>query len=65
MNRLTKRYSDSKVNQKFHKVRMPLLKDEKFAKARYLDPGNTKSAKKDFYNPNVLPVFDGHYTKKP
>lgn len=61
--RLTKRYTDFKSNKKFHDIRMPLLPDEKFAKARYLDPGNPKSPKKDFYNPNVLPVFDQHYTK--
>jgi hypothetical protein len=64
VSRLTKRYTDFKANQKFHDIRMPLLGDEKFAKARYLDPGNAKSAKKDFYNPNVLPIFDAHYTKK-
>ena len=62
--RLAKRYTDFKANQKFHDIRMPLLGDEKFAKSRYLDPANTKSAKKDFYNPNVLPVFDQHYTKR-
>lgn len=62
--RLSRRYADFKANQKFHQVRMPLLTDEKYAKARYLDPANTKSAKKDFYNPNVLPVFDGYYTKR-
>jgi hypothetical protein len=61
--RLSKRYVDFKANQKFHDIRMPLLKEEKFAKARYLDPGNAKSAKKDFYNPNVLPIFDQHYAK--
>jgi len=60
--RLSKRYAGFKVNQKFHDIRMPLLKDERFAKARYLDPGNPKSAKKDFYNPNVLPIFDQQYT---
>lgn len=61
--RLSKRYGDFKANQKFHDIRMPLLKDERYAKARYLDPGNAKSAKKDFYNTNVLPIFDQHYTK--
>jgi len=23
-----------------------------------------ESPKRDFYNPNVLPIFDAHYTKK-
>ena len=40
------------------------MKDDKYTKARYLDPGNPKSPKKDFYNANVLQVFDQHYTKK-
>lgn len=62
--RLVKRYNNFKANQQFHNLRMPFLTDEKFAKARYLDPGNAKSAKKDFYNPNVLLVFDAHYAKK-
>lgn len=62
--RLSKRYKDFKQDGKFHSIRKPMLSDEKFAKSRYLDPGNPKSPKKDFYNPNVLPVFDGHYTKK-
>lgn len=62
--RLTRRYTDFRANQKFHDIRIPLQSDERFAKARYLDPGNTNSAKKTFYNPNVLPVFDQHYTKK-
>ena len=61
--RLAARYSDFKLNNDFHAVRLPLLKDEKFAKPRYLDPGNPKSSKKDFYNANVLQVFDQKYTK--
>lgn len=61
--RLVKRYKDFKQDAKFHALRKPMLADEKFAKPRFLDPGNPKSPKKDFYNPNVLPVFDAHYTK--
>lgn len=61
--RLVARYSDFKQDAKFHSIRKPLLHDEKFVKSRYLDPGNPKSPKKDFYNPNVLQVFDRHYTK--
>ncbi len=62
--RLAGRYRDFKQNNEFHDIRMPLLADDRYTKARYLDPGNPKSQKKDFYNPNVLPVFDQHYTKK-
>ena len=63
--RLAGRYVDFKQNQAFHDIRLPLLKDEKYAKPRYLDPGNPKSPKKDFYNANVLQVFDQNYTKPP
>jgi hypothetical protein len=62
--RLSARYDDFKQNQAFHDIRLPLLNDEKYAKPRYLDPGNPKSPKKDFYNANVLQVFDQKYTKR-
>lgn len=56
------RYMEFLENAAFHAVRRPLLGDERFAKSRYLDPGNPKSARKDFYNPNILAEFDKHYT---
>jgi hypothetical protein len=61
--RLKSRFGDFKQDSRFHSVRKPLLADERFATSRYLDPGNTKSAKKDFYSPNIVAVFDKHYTK--
>lgn len=62
--RLKKRYSDFSANPNFHEIKKPLLTDERYVKPHYADPGNTTGAKKDFYNPNVLQVFDLHYTKK-
>ncbi|OSZ74853.1 DUF3644 domain-containing protein [Hydrogenophaga sp. IBVHS1] len=61
--RMAARYSDFKQDGRFHALRKPLLTDERYAKARYLDPGNPKSPKKDFYNPNVLSVFDASYRR--
>lgn len=62
--RFLERYSDFKQDARFHSIRRPLLKDERYVKSRYLDPGNPKSPKKDFYNPNIVPIFDKHYTRK-
>lgn len=62
--RLKKRYIDFSANAKYHEVRRPLLQDPRFVKSRYLDPGNPKSARKDFYNPNVVAEFDKHYTRQ-
>lgn len=62
--RFSERYSDFKQDARFHSIRRPLLKDERYVKSRYLDPGNPKSPRKDFYNPNVVPIFDKHYTRK-
>ncbi len=62
--RLNNRYIDFKVNQKYHDLRKPLMKDQRYVSRRYLDPGNPRSAKKDFYSPNVFSVFDRHYTRK-
>jgi hypothetical protein len=62
--RLAKRYIDFKANQKYHTLRKPLLTNAVYVKSRYLDPGNPRSAKKDFYNPNIIGIFDQQYTRK-
>jgi hypothetical protein len=60
--RLNDRYADFLANAKYHELRKPLQLDERYVKARFLDPGNPRSAKKDFYSPNILSEFDKHYT---
>jgi hypothetical protein len=62
--RLRNRYSNFKENDKYHKLRKQLAADPRYMKSRYLDPGNLKSSRKDFYNPNILSEFDRHYTLK-
>lgn len=61
--RLRKRYKDFKKNQNFNKLLNRLKKDPNYCQIRYLDPGNPKSQKKDFYNPNIFKEFDNVYTK--
>jgi hypothetical protein len=61
--RLQKRYKDFVRNKKYHSVRRSLESNPKFCNTRYLDPGNLKSSKKKFYNPNILKEFDKHYKK--
>ncbi len=58
-----KRYMDFKQDIRYHKIRKNLLKDVRFGKNRFLDPNNTKSAKKPFFNPNILQELDNYYTK--
>lgn len=62
--RLAKRYTNFKQDKKFHSLRKPLLADDRYAKSRYLDPGNPKSPKKDYYSSSVMTVMDPHYTLK-
>jgi len=62
--RLTERYSDFKQDRRCHQIRKPLLSNLSLVKSRFLDPNNPRSPKKDFYNPNVLQVFDTHYVKR-
>lgn len=62
--RLKKRYIDFKCNAKYHRIRKPIVTDSRFTKSRYLDPGNPKSCRKDFYNSNIIREFDKHYTRK-
>jgi hypothetical protein len=66
--RLTKecqqRYVGFKIADKYHKVRKSLLQDKRFGEIRFLDPGNAKSSKKPFFNPNIMQELDKHFTKK-
>lgn len=63
-NKLRDRYTDFKANRKFHDIRKALLQDERYVKSRYLDPENPNGTRKDFYNSNIIQVFDDHYTKR-
>lgn len=61
--KLRDRYSDFLANQEYHDFRKGLESQKKFCKERFLDPGNPKSPKKKFYNPNVIREFDSKYTR--
>lgn len=61
--RLSKRYSDFKMNAKYHRIRKQLEGDKKFAYERLLNPNNPNGGKKTFYNPNIQKEFDKHYRK--
>ncbi|MBU0580340.1 MAG: DUF3644 domain-containing protein [Candidatus Margulisbacteria bacterium] len=63
-NRLSNRYTDFLLNLKYHRIRRKIEQNKKLCNIRYLDPGNPKSSKKKFYNPNILKEFDKHYKKK-
>lgn len=62
---LKKRYTDFKMNDKFSGIKRPLMPNPKYVRARYLDPDNPRSGKKEFYSPTILSEFDKHYTRKP
>lgn len=62
--RLRNRYSDFKTIPKFHSIRKSIMSDGRYVRTRYLDPGNPKSGRKDFYNPNIIIEFDKHYTRR-
>jgi len=62
--RLAKRYSDFKMNAKYHKIRQKLEKDNRNAYERFLNPLNPRGGKKTLYNPNIQKEFDKHYTKR-
>lgn len=61
--RLSKRYTDFKMNARYHGIRKKLEADRKFAYERLLNPKNPSGGKKTLYNPNIQKEFDGHYTK--
>lgn len=61
--RLARRYSDFKINNKYHQTRKELEKNKGLAYERYLNPNNLNGGKKTFYNPNIQKEFDKHYTR--
>ncbi len=62
--RLKNRYSDFKITKKYHSIRKRLSKSKRYCNERFLDPGNPKSPKKSFFNPNIIKEFDKHYKRK-
>lgn len=61
---LSKRYSNFKMNTKYHRLRKNLENDKRFTHVRLMNPLNPESGQKVFYNPNIQKEFDKHYTKK-
>jgi hypothetical protein len=49
------------VNDDYHKIRAGFQKDPRLANERFLDPGNPKSPKKMFFNPNIAGKIEGAY----
>ncbi len=58
-----KRYTGFKCNQKYHDIRK-LHENRNFCFIRYLNPKNSNSSSKKFYNPNILSEFDERYLRK-
>jgi hypothetical protein len=61
--RLRKRYSDFKMNPKYHRLRKELEGNKKLAHVRYLNPSNPNGGKKTLYSTNIQKEFDKHYAK--
>lgn len=61
--KLHERYPNLKENNDYHAIRKQFDSNAKLCNTRYLDPGNTKSARKKFYSPNIIKEFDKHYQK--
>jgi Protein of unknown function (DUF3644) len=62
--KMQNRYIDFKENAKYHALRKQLALNPQYMRTRYLDPGNPRSSRKDFYNPNIMREFDKTYTLK-
>jgi hypothetical protein len=60
-----KQYDGFKVNREYHALRKALQGDKRYCHVRELDPGNPKSAKKPFFNPNILTELGKHFGRKP
>ena len=61
--RCRQRYSDFKIDRKYHQLRKDLESDKRFAHERRLDPEKPRP-KKMFYAPAILEQFDKHYRRR-
>ena len=60
-----KRYSDFKLNSKFHAIKRSLCEAQEstLSKTRHLDPKNSQSSSKQFFKPEILKEVDKHYSQ--
>lgn len=63
--KLKERYTDFKLNQKYHEVRQILHSDRKYYLPYPQNPLNPEGASKPFYSLSVFAEFDKNYTRKP
>jgi hypothetical protein len=61
--RCKSRYSDFKVNDKFHKARKEVINNIKYCHTRKLDPSNPNDKGKVYYSEAIFTVFDKTYQK--
>lgn len=61
--RCRERYSNFKVDQKYHQLRKQAESNKRFAHERRLDPAKPRP-KKTFYAQAILDEFDKHYSRK-
>jgi hypothetical protein len=59
---LKARYSDFKVNKKYHEIRKKIM-TMGFSFNRKLNPKKEKSVEQDFYSPRIYKEFDKYYKK--
>lgn len=60
--RLKKRYTDFKVDRRFHAIKKKLQRDPALCWSRHLDLRTKKGNPKCYYNSNILGHFDKHYS---
>jgi hypothetical protein len=64
LEQLRRRYINFSATRAFYAIKKPLMADPAYVRTRYLDPGNPKSGRKDFYSSNILREFDKHYAQR-
>jgi len=61
---LKARYSNFKINQKYHKIRKILKENKNYCLIRYLDPDDQSGTKKEFFSQAIITEFDKNYRIK-
>lgn len=62
--KLSERYTDFSATPEFHKIKASVENDVTYTWVRYLNPKTKNGSRRKFYSPNILTVFDAHYSRR-
>jgi hypothetical protein len=58
------RYSDFKIDAKYHRIRKAIELNPNLVHVRFLDPDNPRTSQKKFFSSRIIAELDKHYVRR-